>query len=115
MLCRSRWVCHESTLIPRWISRGGMYWPVRAKYSTLMCQHPCSSAILYRYLNVIQSHLFEELYHTGNAAVFRNGGKLTFDSWFTDNNVVVSSPTGSGKTVLFELAILRMLTQNKTS
>lgn len=28
---------------------------------------------------------------------------------FLDNHVVVSAPTGSGKTVVFELAIIRLL------
>ncbi|KAJ7172122.1 Sec63 Brl domain-containing protein [Mycena filopes] len=33
----------------------------------------------------------------------------------TDENMVISAPTGSGKTVLFELAIIRMLRQAKES
>jgi replicative superfamily II helicase len=30
---------------------------------------------------------------------------------FTDVSIVVSAPTGSGKTVIFELAIIRLLTK----
>lgn len=48
----------------------------------------------FEYFNPIQSQLFHVLYHT-------------------DNNVLVGAPTGSGKTITSELAILRVL-NNKT-
>lgn len=38
--------------------------------------------------------------------------KVFDDVLYTDNPIVVSSPTGSGKTVIFELAIVRVLIQN---
>ncbi|KAI5479633.1 hypothetical protein MNV49_003143 [Pseudohyphozyma bogoriensis] len=44
-------------------------------------------------LNAVQSTCFEEIYNTSN-------------------NVVVSAPTGSGKTALFELAIIRLLSMS---
>ncbi|RWS17635.1 putative ATP-dependent DNA helicase HFM1-like protein [Dinothrombium tinctorium] len=37
------------------------------------------------------------------------------DALFTDKSLVVSSPTGSGKTVIFELAIIRLLMNRKSS
>lgn len=33
----------------------------------------------------------------------------TYDYFFSDKSLVVSAPTGSGKTVLLELAIVRLL------
>lgn len=50
----------------------------------------------FTHFNPMQSKCFESIYHQ-------------------DHNCVISSPTGSGKTVLFELAILRLLnTQGNT-
>ncbi|KAJ8983996.1 hypothetical protein NQ317_008701 [Molorchus minor] len=37
--------------------------------------------------------------------------KVLDDIFYTDHSVVISSPTGSGKTVVFELAIIRLLIQ----
>lgn len=48
-----------------------------------------------RYFNSIQSECFSELFHNSFS-------------------MVVSAPTGSGKTVLLELAILRLFSQNIT-
>ncbi|KAH3678531.1 hypothetical protein WICMUC_001548 [Wickerhamomyces mucosus] len=48
------------------------------------------SVFKFNYFNQIQSLCFNQLYES-------------------DHNCVISSPTGSGKTVLFELAILRLL------
>ena len=42
------------------------------------------------YFNLIQSTVFDDVYHT-------------------DRPMVVSAPTGCGKTVIFELAIIRVL------
>lgn len=36
-----------------------------------------------------------------------------FSFWISDDSIVVSAPTGSGKTALFELAMVRLLMQNK--
>ncbi|KAJ7461495.1 Sec63 Brl domain-containing protein [Mycena latifolia] len=48
--------------------------------------------------------------------VFNAVQSTCFDTVFqTDENMVISAPTGSGKTVLFELAIIRMLRQAKDS
>ncbi|CAI5470957.1 unnamed protein product [Closterium sp. Yama58-4] len=58
---------------------------------------PCFRPLFsFRYFNAVQSEAFGEVYTT-------------------DNNIVVSAPTGSGKTVLFELAILRLLSKTLTS
>jgi replicative superfamily II helicase len=52
---------------------------------------PCFHDVFsFRYFNSIQADCFHALYHAGHSAV-------------------VASPTGSGKTSLFELAILGML------
>jgi activating signal cointegrator complex subunit 3 len=54
-------------------------------------QNPSFEAIYpFSHFNPIQSQLFHVLYHT-------------------DNNVLVGAPTGSGKTITGELAILRLL------
>uniref|UniRef100_T1IQ78 DNA 3'-5' helicase n=1 Tax=Strigamia maritima TaxID=126957 RepID=T1IQ78_STRMM len=39
--------------------------------------------------------------------------KVFDDVLFTDKSIVVSAPTGSGKTVIFELAIIRLLMKNE--
>ncbi|CAI5973984.1 unnamed protein product [Closterium sp. NIES-65] len=58
---------------------------------------PCFRSLFsFRYFNAVQSEAFGEVYTT-------------------DNNIVVSAPTGSGKTVLFELAVLRLLSKTLTS
>lgn len=49
-----------------------------------------------RYFNAVQSESFAEVY-------------------LSDINLVVSAPTGSGKTVLFELCILRLLEKSLTA
>lgn len=48
------------------------------------------SVFNFNYFNSLQSECFEEAYHS-------------------DRNVVVSAPTGAGKTVVFELAMLNLL------
>lgn len=50
----------------------------------------------YPIFNAVQSHCFDSVYGT-------------------DNNFVLSSPTGSGKTVVLELAICRAISKNSTS
>lgn len=50
----------------------------------------------YRYFNSLQSECFPTCYHS-------------------DVNMVISAPTGSGKTVLFELCILRLLAKSISS
>lgn len=35
----------------------------------------------------------------------------SMDTWFSDQNLLISAPTGAGKTVCFELCILRLLDQ----
>ncbi|CAD6979415.1 unnamed protein product, partial [Tilletia controversa] len=48
--------------------------------------------------------------------VFNAVQSTCFDSIYqSSRNVVVSAPTGSGKTVVFELAIIRMLQSSNTS
>ena len=41
--------------------------------------------------------------------IFHDCLKFFFQLLYTDRNVVVCAPTGSGKTVMFELAITRLL------
>ncbi|EXC20319.1 putative ATP-dependent DNA helicase HFM1 [Morus notabilis] len=53
---------------------------------------PFQSAFSFRYFNSLQSECFPVCFHS-------------------DANMVVSAPTGSGKTVLFELCILRLLSR----
>lgn len=53
---------------------------------------PFRSTFSFRYFNSLQSECFSACYHS-------------------DINMVISAPTGSGKTVLFELCILRLLSR----
>ncbi|KAB5521093.1 hypothetical protein DKX38_025412 [Salix brachista] len=53
---------------------------------------PFRSVFSFRYFNSLQSECFPVCYHS-------------------DVNMVISAPTGSGKTVLFELCILRLLSR----
>ncbi|XP_041348113.1 probable ATP-dependent DNA helicase HFM1 [Gigantopelta aegis] len=48
------------------------------------------------YFNMVQSMVFDEVF-------------------YTDKPVVVAAPTGAGKTIIFELAIIRLLTKLKNS
>ena len=57
-----------------------------------MCYHVRSDVVQCRYFNSLQSECFPVCFHS-------------------DVNKVVSAPTGSGKTVLFELCILRLLSR----
>ncbi|XP_010528238.1 PREDICTED: DExH-box ATP-dependent RNA helicase DExH17 isoform X2 [Tarenaya hassleriana] len=54
---------------------------------------PFRSAFSFRYFNSLQSECFPLCFHS-------------------DTNMVISAPTGSGKTVLFELCILRLLSKS---
>eukprot|EP00633_Aureoumbra_lagunensis_P006332 CAMPEP_0197311416 /NCGR_PEP_ID=MMETSP0891-20130614/9875_1 /TAXON_ID=44058 ORGANISM="Aureoumbra lagunensis, Strain CCMP1510" /NCGR_SAMPLE_ID=MMETSP0891 /ASSEMBLY_ACC=CAM_ASM_000534 /LENGTH=1535 /DNA_ID=CAMNT_0042797505 /DNA_START=486 /DNA_END=5093 /DNA_ORIENTATION=- len=77
-----------------------------AKHTTLLPLHPLptsalgvdSFAQLYRFshFNPVQTQLFYCLYHT-------------------DRNVLLGAPTGSGKTCVAELAVMRMLNQRAAS
>ncbi|KAH3687866.1 hypothetical protein WICPIJ_001159 [Wickerhamomyces pijperi] len=58
--------------------------------STNMLADKTRNVFNFTHFNPMQSKCFENIYHQ-------------------DHNCVISSPTGSGKTVLFELAILRLL------
>lgn len=53
---------------------------------------PLRSTFTFRYFNSLQSECFSACFHS-------------------DINMVISAPTGSGKTVLFELCILRLLSK----
>ncbi|KAL5058416.1 hypothetical protein RYX36_030020 [Vicia faba] len=57
---------------------------------------PFQSCFSFRYFNSLQSECFPTCYHS-------------------DVNMVISAPTGSGKTVLFELCILRLLARSISS
>ncbi|BFZ04370.1 hypothetical protein BsWGS_07409 [Bradybaena similaris] len=48
------------------------------------------------FFNILQSLVFDEVF-------------------YTDRSIVVSAPTGSGKTVIFELALIRLLTKRDTT
>ncbi|PKI55191.1 hypothetical protein CRG98_024482 [Punica granatum] len=63
--------------------------------SVLDLPPPFRSIFGFRYFNSLQSECFSICYHS-------------------DINMVVSAPTGSGKTVLFELCILRLLSRFMT-
>lgn len=71
----------------------------------------CHSIFQYPYFNPVQTQCFNVAYH-GNDQVDADGAAVSKG----DMNFVVSSPTGSGKTVIMELAILhcyqRPLAQN---
>ncbi|GAA5888947.1 hypothetical protein JCM5296_002752 [Sporobolomyces johnsonii] len=57
--------------------------------------------------------MFRSLWRFG---VFNAVQSVCFDALFkTDQNVVVSAPTGGGKTVLFELAIIRLFTTSPST
>ncbi|CAM6091547.1 unnamed protein product [Calypogeia fissa] len=58
--------------------------------------YPFQPLFKYRYFNAVQSECFHEAY-------------------LSDENMVVSAPTGSGKTGIFELCILRLLSKSLTS
>ena len=59
-------------------------------------------------LHVLDLHVHLMLYYTrGNAISFAYLMKVMY----TDHPLVVSAPTGSGKTAVFELAIVRLLMQ----
>nr|XP_043617378.1 DExH-box ATP-dependent RNA helicase DExH17 [Erigeron canadensis] len=60
--------------------------------SVLDLPDPFRSTFSFRYFNSLQSECFSTCFHT-------------------DINMVISAPTGSGKTVLFELSILRILSK----
>ncbi|CAG9766223.1 unnamed protein product [Ceutorhynchus assimilis] len=60
---------------------------IPAKYRSVFQEYPC--------FNVVQSEVLN-------------------DALNTDNSLVVSAPTGSGKTAIFEMAIIRHLTLNET-
>ncbi|GMY13327.1 DExH-box ATP-dependent RNA helicase DExH17 isoform X5 [Fagus crenata] len=60
--------------------------------SVLDLPAPFRSAFNFRYFNSLQSECFPVCFHS-------------------DANMVISAPTGSGKTVLFELCILRLLSK----
>ena len=61
---------------------------VPARFRTIFAKYP--------YFNKVQSKVFD-------------------DVMYSDTPVVVASPTGSGKTVIFELAIIRLLLQAKVA
>lgn len=61
----------------------------------LICTSKPDTIILIRYFNGVQSECFREAY-------------------LSDENMVVSAPTGSGKTGIFELCILRLLSKSLT-
>ncbi|GAA5999340.1 DNA helicase [Rhodotorula paludigena] len=57
--------------------------------------------------------MFRSLWRFG---VFNAVQSVCFDTVFhKDENVVISAPTGAGKTVLFELAIIRLFTKSPSS
>ncbi|XP_071713021.1 LOW QUALITY PROTEIN: DExH-box ATP-dependent RNA helicase DExH17-like [Rutidosis leptorrhynchoides] len=60
--------------------------------SVLDLPDPLRSTFSFRYFNSLQSECFSACFHS-------------------DINMVISAPTGSGKTVLFELCILRLLSK----
>ncbi len=61
-----------------------------------------SSVFSFKYFNQMQTEAFDTIY---NSSVSHDCQILVIEQM----NAVVSSPTGSGKTVLFELAIIRLL------
>jgi activating signal cointegrator complex subunit 3 len=58
----------------------------------------------------LKNPLFESLYTKFN---FFNPiqTQLFFSLYHTDNNILIGAPTGSGKTIMSELAILRLFSQ----
>lgn len=92
--------CHESSRVGEWASGGGIgnvalrmagFEDDSLKAVTLLPE--CFRSIFsFRYFNPLQSEVISYTYQN-------------------DGNMVVSAPTGSGKTVVFELAILRSLSK----
>lgn len=61
--------------------------------------------------NAVQSQCFDTVRFACLVTyVFKgSSSSLPWQTMHSDENLVVSSPTGSGKTVIFELAIIRLL------
>ncbi len=76
------------------------------------------------YFNVVQSKIFDDVSKVLISCVFvaRLDGVIfvvievfpVFQVLYSDKAIVLSAPTGSGKTVMFELAIIRILIQQQS-
>ena len=71
---------------------------------------PTSKAAIYNDINtnnIIVNHIFPYEYFNPMQS------KCFTDVYFKDNNLIIGSPTGSGKTLIAELSILRLKLQHK--